>query len=138
MTTQLRDNQIDLYRKQKAAKQKYRCPICLGSLAHGLNALDHSHKNGQIRSVLCNSCNVSEGKVLAGALFRTPMSNMAKQDTIKWLRNLANYLEHHEANPSGVYHPTFDIKTGKQKPVKRKTTVKGRKVGKTLTKTKTI
>ena len=124
MTTQIRDNQVDAFRKQKAAKQKYKCPICFGSLAHGINALDHSHKNGQVRSVLCTSCNIGEGKVLAGMNFRTPLGNLARKDPVKWLRNLANYLEHHEANPSGVFHPTFDMKTGKQKPVKRKTTPK--------------
>ncbi len=120
MTTQLRDNQVDIYRKQKSAKQKYKCPICFGSIAHGLSALDHCHSNGQIRSVLCNSCNVSEGKVKAGMNFRTPLGNLARKDAVKWLRNLANYLEYHQNHPSGVFHPTFDMKTGKQKPVARK------------------
>lgn len=124
MTMQLSENQVDAYRKSKAAKQKYRCPICLGSLAHGINALDHCHKNGQIRSTLCRSCNVGEGKVMAGVKFRTTTSNLAYTDPIKWLRNLANYLEYHQANPSGIYHPTFDMAKGKQKPVKRKTTSK--------------
>jgi len=136
MTTQLRENQVDAYRKKKAAQQKYRCPICKGSLAHGINALDHDHKNGQIRSVLCQSCNVSEGKVKAGMNFRTPLSNMARIDPVQWLRRLADYLEYHMANPSGVYHPTFDIAKGKQKPVKRKATVKPRRVTKTPTKIK--
>ena len=119
LAIQLRDNQVDALRKQKAAKQKWCCPICRGSLAHGINALDHSHKNGQVRSTLCTSCNVGEGKVLAGMNFRTTLTNMARKDPIQWLRNLANYLEHHEANPSGIFHPTFDMKTGKQKPAKR-------------------
>ena len=130
MTIQLRDNQVDAYRKQKAAKQKYRCPICMGSLAHGINALDHCHRNGQIRSTLCTSCNVGEGKVMAGVKFRTPMGNLAYTDPVKWLRNLANYLEHHKANPSGVFHPTFNMSTGKQKPVKRKTGTKKKTVRK--------
>ena len=52
-------------------------------------------------------------------LFRTTKANLAYRDPVKWLRNLANYIEYHESNPSGVIHPTFDIKTGKQKPVKR-------------------
>lgn len=117
---QLRDGEIDSVRKAMAAKQKYRCPLCRGSLAHGINALDHCHKNGSVRAVLCRSCNVSEGKVLAGVLFRTPLGNLAHSDPIQWLRNLADYWEHHKANPSGVIHPTFDVKKGKQKPVKRK------------------
>lgn len=107
-------------RKAKAAAQKYRCPICLGSLVQGRATLDHDHSNGHCRSVLCNSCNVGEGKVMAGLKFRTTTANLAYKDPVKWLRNLANYLEYHKANPSGIIHPTFDLKTGKQRPVKRK------------------
>ena len=113
-------DEITTYRKQRTAIQKYRCPICKGALQTGVNALDHSHKTGHCRSVLCRSCNVGEGKVLAGMLFRTPTTNLAYRDPVTWLRNLANYLEYHEKNPSGIIHPTFDLKTGKQKPVRRK------------------
>lgn len=117
---QLRDAEVDPIRKAMAAKQKYRCPLCNGSLAHGINALDHCHKNGSVRAVLCRSCNVGEGKVKAGMLYRTPIGNLAYSDPVQWLRNLADYLEKHQANPSGIIHPTFDVAKGKQKPVKRK------------------
>jgi hypothetical protein len=111
---------IARHRKAKSAMQKYSCPICRGSLVQGRATLDHSHKNGNCRSVLCNSCNVGEGKVLAALLFRTTTANLAYKDPITWLRNLANYLEFHRDNPSGIIHPTFDLKTGKQRPIKRK------------------
>jgi hypothetical protein len=112
---------VSTYRKNKAASQKFKCPICDGPLIIGIaSALDHSHENGNCRSVLCRSCNVGEGKVLAGMKFRTTKANLAYRDPVKWLRNLANYIEYHKLNPSGVIHPTFDIKTGKQKPVKRR------------------
>lgn len=111
---------VATYRKQKSAMQKFKCPICKGPLQLGVTALDHSHSNGHCRSVLCRSCNVGEGKVLAGLRFRTTTTNLAYRDPVQWLRNLADYLEYHESNPSGVIHPTFDLKTGKQKPVKRK------------------
>jgi len=107
-------------RKQFSTLQKYRCPICKGALASGVVALDHDHTNGMVRGTLCQSCNVGEGKVKAGMLFRTSKSNLAYKDSISWLRNLADYLEHHKNNPSGLIHPTFDAKTGKQKPVKRR------------------
>jgi len=123
-TRQLRTDQVDATRKQYAAKQKYRCPLCKGAIAHGINALDHDHKNGMVRATLCQSCNVSEGKVLAGVKFRTPIGNLAYKDPVEWLRRLADYWEWHKNNPSGIVHPTFDLKTGKQKPVKRKTTSK--------------
>lgn len=127
MTTkvrQLRDAEVDACRKQYAAKQKYRCPICNGAIAHGVNALDHDHKTGMVRATLCQSCNVSEGKVLAGVKFRTPFGNLGYTNPTQWLRNLADYWEHHSNYPSGIIHPTFDLAKGKQKPVKRKTTSK--------------
>lgn len=117
---QLTNVSIAAFRKAKAATQKYKCPICLGPLQAGKPALDHCHATGNCRSVLCQSCNVGEGKVKAAMLFRTPKGNLAYKDPVKWLRNLARYLEYHQENPSGVIHPTFDVRSGKQKPVKRK------------------
>ena len=117
----LTSSSISAFRKAKAAKQKYMCPICLGPLQSGKPALDHCHETGNCRSVLCQSCNVGEGKVKAAMLFRTPKGNLAYKDRVTWLRNLANYLEYHKKNPSKVIHPTFDLKTGKQIPIKRRT-----------------
>lgn len=116
---QLRPDEVAAFRKHYAAKQRYRCPLCGGTLASGTPALDHNHKNGLVRSTLCQSCNVSEGKVLAGLLFRTPKGNLAYSKPAAWLRKLADYWDYHEANPSTLVHPTFDLAKGKQKPVKR-------------------
>ena len=107
-------------RKQLAGTQGYICPLCNGTLAAGKPALDHCHVTGHVRATLCQSCNVGEGKVKAGMLFRTPKNNLAYENPIQWLRNLANYLEHHQMNPSGIIHPTFDVNTGRQRPVKRR------------------
>ena len=117
---QLTNATLALFRKNRAAIQKYRCPICGGTLQNGKPALDHCHKTGHCRSVLCQSCNVGEGKVKAAMLFRTPKGNLAYTNPVAWLRKLADYLEHHKDNPSGVIHPTFDLSKGKQKPVKRR------------------
>ena len=119
MTTTSRFRQISYseipnLRKQHSISQKYKCPICKCSLATGAVALDHDHGNGMIRGALCQSCNTSEGKVKFGILFRTAKTNLAFKDPVSWLRNLANYLEHHKKRPSGQIHPTFDQKTGKQ------------------------
>lgn len=48
---QLRDN--------KLAAQAGRCAICASPVA--LPALDHNHETGQIRGVLCHSCNLAIG-----------------------------------------------------------------------------
>lgn len=110
---------VSAVRKQYAASQRYICPLCKGTLMQGKPALDHCHITGHLRATLCQSCNVGEGKVKAAVLFRTPKNNMAYKDPVKWLRNLADYLEYHQNNPSGIIHPTFDSATGKQRPVKR-------------------
>ena len=116
----LTDAKIPAIRKWFMARQKYRCPICKGALTIGKPALDHDHNTGHCRGTLCQSCNVSEGKVKAGMAFRTTTTNLARRDPVQWLRNLADYLEKTTANPSGYIHPTFDLKTGKQRPIKRK------------------
>ena len=43
--------------------QKYKCPLCEGSMraGHKKPALDHDHKTGYIRDVLCINCNGMEG-----------------------------------------------------------------------------
>lgn len=110
---------VSNHRRAKAIQQKYKCPICKGTLS-GKITLDHCHSTGHTRSTLCDSCNMSEGKVKAGILYMTPKTNLGYTDKIQWLKNLVKYWEYHEKNPSGIIHPTFDLKTGKQKPVKRK------------------
>lgn len=116
----LTDASLATTRKAYSAQQRYLCPVCHGSIAAGKPALDHDHKTGHCRAVLCQSCNVGEGKVKAGVLFRTPKGNLAYTNPVQWLRNLADYLEYHQANPSGLIHPTFDVRLGKQKPTKRR------------------
>lgn len=117
---------LSKHRILKAIQQGHKCPVCKGPLGHRF-ALDHDHTTGQCRSNLCNSCNTSEGKVLAGMLFRTPMKHLSRTDRIQWLRNLANYWEYWDRNPSGIFHPTFDITTGKQKSTRKKPYARRRK-----------
>lgn len=117
---QVRASEVSQIRQQYSARQKYLCPLCLQTLAKGRPALDHSHKNGMIRATLCSVCNRNEGKVLKALRYMAPKGHRVWSDPIGWLRSLADYLEYHAANPSGLIHPTFDVKTGKQKPVKRK------------------
>ena len=81
--------------------------------------LDHDHATGHIRSALCATCNRNEGKVLKAMRYMSRTFHLTWADPVTWLRNLANYLEHHKNNPSGLIHPTFDTVKGKQKPVKR-------------------
>ena len=113
-------DEVAAYRRAKAISQKYKCPICKGNLAGSRITLDHCHDTGNVRSAICDSCNMSEGKLKAGIKYMTPVTSLGYKDPIQWLKNLVKYLEYHRDNPSGVIHPTFDLKTGKQKPTKRR------------------
>ena len=117
--TRLTATSLSVHRTSKANQQSHRCPICTGPLGPGF-ALDHDHTNGQCRSVLCRTCNTTEGKVLAGLKYKVPARHLARKDKVAWLKKLVKYYEHWDENPSGLYHPTFDMSTGKQKPVKRR------------------
>lgn len=99
--------------------QGYACPICRGSLAHGIVALDHCHKTGHVRATICGLCNRNEGKVLKAMRFMAPKGHPVWSNPIGWLRALADYLEYHSQNPSGLIHPTFDVLKGVQRPKKK-------------------
>ncbi len=49
------------YRKEILAEQNYKCAICECELAFKDSRLDHEHRTGVIRGVLCNSCNTELG-----------------------------------------------------------------------------
>lgn len=95
--------------------QNWRCGICqrdLKKVEPKNRCLDHSHLTGQLRAVCCRQCNSGEGRIWNWA-------NRSKQDmkVLDWLRACMAYIEEHEANPSGVYHPTH--LTDEEKRIKR-------------------
>lgn len=117
---QVKMGDIANIRKQMSLTQKYSCPICGSSLTTGKVALDHCHSTGYIRATICSVCNRNEGKVMKAMRYMAPKGHPVWSNPIGWLRSLADYLEYHKDKPSGLIHPTFDLNTGKQKPVKRK------------------
>lgn len=49
--------------EDKKAAQGYKCAICGISFADTKNAhVDHNHETGQVRDILCSSCNMGIGK----------------------------------------------------------------------------
>ena len=124
---QIKASEIAKYRNHLAGKQKYRCGICKAPLAGQVITLDHSHVDGRLRGALCNTCNRSEGKVKKAAQYMAKVTHLSKTDYLGFLKELVRYLEYFHENPRELYHPTFDLKTGKQKPVKRKKRTKSTK-----------
>ena len=66
-------------------KQKGKCAICKQlslKSKDGKLHIDHCHKSGKVRSLLCSKCNLGLGHF---------------NDDIKLLKNAVNYLEKHNA-----------------------------------------
>jgi hypothetical protein len=94
--------------------QNYKCMICdrdLRTLKSREVCLDHNHKTGKIRGVLCRGCNSMEGKTWR--TFQRMGLAKAGVDYEKFLRGLAGYStwDGHD-----IIHPKF-----KEKNVKTKT-----------------
>ncbi len=88
------------------------CPICdsdLSEMESKYVHVDHSHINGQIRAALCSTCNQIEGQIWNRA-------NRAKRDmtVVEWLHQLIDYIDYHEENPSGIYHPSHKTEDEKR------------------------
>lgn len=95
--------------------QDHTCPLCEKSFK-GRDAkkpaLDHDHKTGYVRDVLCLNCNRREGEVINRA------GTCIKGDGKKWLANLLAYYSKHSVPQHGGYtHPTH--LTENEKRIKR-------------------
>jgi hypothetical protein len=111
---------IPEYRRMFATKQEYKCALCEGPLAGSTICLDHDHKTGHVRAALCGTCNRAEGKVLKAASYMAKQGHLSRTNVLKWLFKMIKYIDYYNKNPTGIIHPSFDLKTGKQKPVRRK------------------
>jgi len=103
-SNRLKTKEIAEAREVLLKQQNYLCPICgidLRTLPPKFRHVDHSHVTGMIRAVLCCNCNSLSGKVWN-------CGRRAKREgsVIGWIRKVAEYLEYHNNNPSGVFHPT--------------------------------
>ena len=58
-------------------KQGMKCPICNRSIKKNLS-VDHDHKTGKIRGIICNDCNLAIGNA---------------ESSIERLKSMVNYLE---------------------------------------------
>lgn len=123
----LKNSQIGPVRAKLLEHQKYICPLCLKSMkgAKGKKpALDHDHKTGYIRDVLCLNCNGMEGKI-----FNLAVRCVGKANVLEFLKRLVAYLERHVVPEHGGYiHPTHKTETEKRLARNKKARLKRAKL----------
>lgn len=94
-----------LVKKTLIRKQKGLCPLCLRDITKFLprnQCLDHDHKTGVIRAVLCRNCNGVEGRIKNRAI------SCSSGSTYKdWIERLYRYYEKHKLPQTNFLHPTF-------------------------------
>lgn len=93
-------------------KQGNRCLLCrrnFDDMADKDAVLDHDHRTGLVRGVLCRNCNGMEGKIWNRA-------NRAKQamTVIEWTARLVKYWELYENDHTGLLHPTHKTEAEKK------------------------
>jgi hypothetical protein len=112
----LKSSQLPAVRNHLLVKQEHLCPLCLKSMKGTKGkkpALDHDHRTGYIRDVLCLNCNGMEGKI-----FNLATRCVGKDNVLSFLRRLVEYLERHVEPKHGRYlHPTH--KTEQEKRLAR-------------------
>lgn len=98
----LTPKQVPVVKAALIELQGGRCPLCERTITVETGCMDHDHVTGICRGVLCRGCNGSEGKIKNAF---TRYGGGLRTDIVDFLRNLANYLEHHRNNPRKfMYH----------------------------------
>lgn len=86
------------------------CPLCereMYTILSKNHVVDHDHKTGEIRDVLCRNCNGLLGKVENLA---TRAGNYV--DNTDWIRNIVRYLTKLPTD-KGMYYPGTKVVKGK-------------------------
>lgn len=98
----LTKREADNLRKELIVSQNNTCALCLDTLEGKTACLDHDHRTGLVRSVLCLNCNGIEGKIFN--LCRRAKRKFTEQH---FLMQVYHYWLLHTAEKSGgVLHPS--------------------------------
>jgi hypothetical protein len=111
----LKYNEVKIIREQMAHDQNNKCALCEHDL--DVPCLDHHHKSGIVRRVLCRSCNVLEGKITNSL----PRCKMTEEKLTNFLKNYMDYVN----LESEYIHPTF--KSSEEKKIAAKKRAKNKK-----------
>lgn len=97
----LKAAEIPVVKAKLLTEQHYTCGLCPETLTVATSCLDHNHRTGLIRGVLCRNCNGIEGKI-------HNLANRAKRTltTKDFLGRVILYWIKHETDHTGLYHPT--------------------------------
>ena len=106
----IKQSEIPSVREQISNVQGNLCAICQQPMQE--KCLDHDHKTGLIRSVLCRNCNGIEGKIFN--LCRRGKRNRSEKE---YLIEILTYWTFHAKNPREILHPNY--KTLDEKRVAR-------------------
>lgn len=99
----MKSKDISTIRQALLDDQDGLCAIC--KRVPLVPCLDHNHRTGAIRGTLCRGCNSMEGKITTNA----PRSQI--KDIPAYLRGLADYLEKHQTDQTGLIHPAHNRKS---------------------------
>jgi len=105
MKKQITAKTLPILRKKLLKKQKGKCAVC--GKKPKRPCLDHSHQKrikgtGLVRGVVCSNCNVFLAKSENNCIrYAIKIKKLPKR-----LRQIADYLEHYENNPTKFIHPS--------------------------------
>lgn len=85
------------------------CRLCGNTCQNPV--VDHNHRTGAIRAVICRNCNSA-----LGAIERTFRYGI--KDIVKFAEDAAVYLRLHDVDQTGLIHDTF--RTEEEKKLRRK------------------